>query len=221
MQNRKKMKSTIALVAMLVLPGIFVPPAAAEEEGPMLHIAFRYLSPEIEKGSFEATVRKVWRVGDRYLRIEEAPDPKVGLHGLIIVNAPHSYMINRYVDQGVHILDTEPEQRVHYPVFPGNKKSKIGKLEFGNEQEFFKSSGAEALEQQYIEGDLCDVWRLNVDGSTLTLFVGVATERPKQISIESPDTAYSIRYETYERLPEADLGLFVVPDEITIVEAKS
>ncbi len=214
------MKAKITIALLLLFPFLAAPYSLAQE-GPMLHIVFRYLSPEIQEGSFEATARKVWRVGDRYLRIEEAPDPKVGLHGLIIVNAPHSYMINRYVDQGVHILDKEPENKVHYPVFPGNGSTKLSELEFGKEEDFFQYSGAEVLDQQYIDGDLCDVFELKVDGSTLTLFVAVSSKRPKQISIQSPEMAYSIRYETYERHPEPDLDLFVVPEEITIVEAKS
>ena len=195
-------------------------PAGAGEQA-MLHVVFRYVAPEIEAGSFRASTREIWRVGNQFLRLEEAPDPKVGLHGLVIVDAPHSYMINRYESRGVHVFDTDPDPRVHFPLFPVEGPTRVQELEFGNEQEFFRTEGARAVARHAVDGELCDVFELKMDDSVMSLFVGVTSGRPVKISIRSPEMQYSIRYEIYERLPEPDWSLFRVPGNVTIMEAKS
>src|SRR5437868_5253038 len=80
----------------------------AEEGREMIYIEFRPVSPNIKPGSFEASVRKLWRSGDRYLRIEEALDPQRRIHGVIIVNEPDSWMWNRSDNTALHILDRRP-----------------------------------------------------------------------------------------------------------------
>ena len=61
----------------------------------MTKLTVKVESPDIPKDSFAAQAKRMYRAGSRYCRIEENPDPQNGIHGLVIVNEPDSYLINR------------------------------------------------------------------------------------------------------------------------------
>ena len=80
-------------------------PAVNAADGSMVYIEYRFIAPNIQPGSFEASVRKLWRYTDSYARVEEVPNPQIGIHGLIIANAPNSYLINRYTKVAQYVVD--------------------------------------------------------------------------------------------------------------------
>ena len=86
-------KVRITFITFLFL---FLATYATAEDPKMFFAEYRFIHPEIKEGSFSATSRKIWRVGFRYLRLEEKPDPVESIHSLIIGSAPDTYIINKY-----------------------------------------------------------------------------------------------------------------------------
>jgi hypothetical protein len=62
-------------------------------------------SPEIPKDSFAAQVKRMYRAGSRYCRTEEGPDLEHGIHGLVVINEPDSWLINRFDKTAKHMVD--------------------------------------------------------------------------------------------------------------------
>src|SRR5438045_7621317 len=69
--------------------------AFAEPTKPkVIKIVSRFISSEIPPNSFAAKPKTIYIAGDSYSRVEEEPDREHGIHGLIIVSEPDSWMIN-------------------------------------------------------------------------------------------------------------------------------
>lgn len=193
--------------------------ADADEAPQMVHVEFRFLSPKINPGSFEASIRKVWRSGDQYLRIEEAPDLQQRIHSVIIVNEPDVWMWNRFDNTARHIVDSGPTNVVHDPLFSGEPSKVLQGLEIGGEKDFFAANKASSLPDENVDGMDCAASSLTVDDSTLTLYLRKSDGSPFQVSIKNPRGAYAVRYEKYESRLRLDPSLFVAPKEAKISEA--
>src|SRR2546427_12915087 len=83
-------------------------PAANAAEKSMVYLEYRFMAVNIKPGSFEASVRKLWRYTDSYARPEEAPNPQTRIPGLLLAHAPNSYLINRHPKGAAHRLDPGP-----------------------------------------------------------------------------------------------------------------
>lgn len=213
------MKGRIQFLAVLLLC-LTVVRFAMADNSKMTHIVFRMADPQIQEGTFPAMPRELWRVGTRYVRMEEPPDPDRGIHGLIIVDEPHAFMINRYNNQGVHFVDPGPTFNVHVPIFPFSDSSDISKLEFGHEWEFFLQRNARSMPNVKAEGERYKSYMLEIDGAGLLLFTDETTGHPVQLSLRSGEATYVVHYETYQAGLEPDMNLFKVPAGVVITEAK-
>lgn len=209
-----------AKILMGLLFWIMVIPLAQADNAKMTHIVFRIVDPSVPEGHFGLAPKEMWRVGTRYMRMEEVPDPERGIHGLIIVDEPHIFMINRYNNQGMHILDPGPTYNVHMPLFPFPKMSDISKLEFGGEWEFFSQRHARQMPNVKAGDHRYKSYMLEIDGASLILFTDETSNQPVQLALESDDAAYAIRYDTYETGLEPDMNLFKVPAGVKINEAE-
>ena len=94
------MKTFLRLALLIAL----LAPAANAADRSMVYIEYRFIAVNIKPGSFEGSVRKLWRYKDSYARLEEAPNPQTSIHGLLITHAPNSYLINRYTKVARHDL---------------------------------------------------------------------------------------------------------------------
>jgi hypothetical protein len=74
----------------------------------MTMLTVKLESPEIPKESFAAQPKRIYRSGSRYCRLEENPDLEHGIHGLLIMNEPDSWLINRLDKTAKHMLDPGP-----------------------------------------------------------------------------------------------------------------
>ncbi len=209
-----------AKIILGLLFWIMVVPPAQADNAKMTHIVFRIVDPQVPEGSFALVPREMWRLGTRYLRLEEAPDPGRGIHALIIVDQPHTFMINRYSNQGMHILDPGPTYNVHMPLFPFPKSSEISKLEFGGEWEFFVQRNARQMPNVNAGGSRYTTYMLEIDGAILVLFADETSGQPVQLALQSDNASYVIRYDTYESGLEPDMNLFKIPAGVKISEAE-
>lgn len=211
---------TIMAVVLAAVSGTALPAAGAEHAGEtMTHLVFRFVAKGLDPESFAATPREMWRVGDRFFRLEEAPDPERRIHGLIVMNAPDSWMINLYDNEARHAVDRSDDIGVHVPIFPGTPSESLNALEFGRELDFFRERGAKTAGSGVIGGRHATASVLVVDGIKLTLYVD-DDGRPWQVAIRIGAQEWAIRYETYETGLAADPSLFQPPEGVTIVEAE-
>ncbi len=208
------------LLSAILLAVVSLAPAAGFAEETMTHIVFRFVSQKIEPTSFEATTRELWRVGFRYLRLQEQPDPQRGIHGLIIAKAPDSWMINLYQKEGQHIVDPGPSIDVHAQVFPFSANQQVLKLEMGHEAAFFREHQAKPAGSSTLDGISTKLYTLSLGDARLKLYL-LANGKPLQVVLEEGGETSAVRYETYEENLKPNWELFQPPKGIKIVEAHS
>lgn len=212
---KRKLKLGIGLLFWIMMAG----PAWADD-AKMTHLVFRFVDPNVAADHFALAPREMWRLGTRYLRMEEPPDREKGLHGLVIIDEPHAYIINRTDNRGVHMVDPGPTFNVHMPIFPYPDTSEIHQLEFGREVEFFESHNAQPMPNVKAEGQRYQARLLEIDDATLILFTHEATGQPAQLTLESKMDSYRVHYETYETGLEPDMGQFRVPAGVMISDTE-
>ncbi|HZM43518.1 MAG TPA: hypothetical protein VFC14_01720 [Burkholderiales bacterium] len=207
----------LALVAVVLV--LFLLPFVHAADDSMTYIEYRVLAPSIKPGTFEGAVRKLWRYTDSYARVEEVPNPQTGIHGLLISNAPNSYLINRYNNVAQHIVDSGPTFNVIVPVFPSERSPQFKGLQMGRELAFLTSNGATEGSDETIDGVSYRVFVLKLEDSEIKLLLDKRTKQPRQLSIRNPRVQYALRYDAYRTDVPVDLTLFSVPQDVRIIRA--
>ena len=209
------MKTFLRLALLIAL----LAPAVNAADRSMVYIEYRFIATNIKPGSFEASVRKLWRYKDSYARLEEAPNPQTGIHGLLITKAPNSYLINQYTKVARHIVDPGPTSNVVIPVFPSERDGKLKGLQMGRELAFFQTNGAVPLPDEPIDTAMCSVLRAKVEESEIKLFLDKDSKRPRQVWIRNSRSEYAVRYVRYRTDLPVDLSLFSVPKDVQVTRA--
>src|ERR1700720_1001379 len=88
----------------------------AADELRMTKIVFRSMNPDTAPDSFGAQPKTLYRAGNKYLRIEEAPDPARGIHNLRIAREPDAWAINLLDNTARHIIDPGPTFFARLPI---------------------------------------------------------------------------------------------------------
>ncbi len=203
------------LLAALFLSILALGTQAADER--MLFAEYRVVSADLPASSPEMRTRKIWRVGKTFLRFEDVQNSITKAHELVIVAEPDIWIIDRNKSQGQHVVDPGPNYAVHFPIFPREQSDTVKKLEFGSEFQFFQVNGAKQLASQSVEGIKCNVYRLELDGRDLTLFLK-PDNLPLQIEVQSANVKYAVRFLTYDPNQNPDMSLFKVPSGIKIIK---
>ena len=204
------------LLTTLLLASLTLGAQAADDK--MLFVEYRVVSAGLSASSPEAQPRKVWRVGKDFLRFEDVPNPETKVHGLIIVDEPDIWIIDRNKGQGRHAIDPGPQYVIHFPIFPREQSEKLKQLEFGSELKFFQDNGAKVLASQNVDGIKCKLYRMELDDRELTLFLK-PDDLPLQIEVQSASGKYAVRFLRYDPNQKPDMSLFKVPPGIKIIES--
>ncbi len=206
---------TLAFCLLLALPGHADTPPAE-----MLHVIFRVEAADVPPSHFAAQPKSLWRVGLRYLRLEEPPNPETGLHLLFISRAPDTWIVDRRTRRAKHIVDPGPSIDVHMPILPSLVSGKLKNLEFGNELAFFRSHAAAPGKNEVRGGVATKEWLLNLENHKLALTVQ-SGDRPLRLRVDGPEgRSYTIVYQRYERSRKIDPRIFELPAGLTVEEAK-
>jgi hypothetical protein len=120
-------------------------------------------SPDVPAGSFASKPKVMYRAGSRYCRVEEAPDPDKGIHGLLIISEPDYWMVNLLTKAGRHGVDSGPTFNCRMPIFP--EISGLD-LEFGLELDYFKSRGVTPTPGPVLQTKQTTAYRVDVGDST-------------------------------------------------------
>jgi hypothetical protein len=199
--------------------------AAAAEQQPrtMTKIEVILQSPSAPADSFASKPKVMYRAGERYCRVEEAPDPDHGIHGLMIVNEPDYWMVNLLAKTARHGVDPGPTFNCHLPVFADESLDEEGKqirqLEFGMELEFFKSKGAVPEKGPVLQTKETTVYRAKVGEVVLALFTYGTPEHPLLVARlrgEKNDLFWYSGYGEMEFSPK----LFAKPENVKIEDSK-
>lgn len=194
------------LFALLFLACSF----SAHAQEKMLYVEYRVLSPQLPPLSAESQPRKLWLVGNKYMRFEDVPNPETNIHGLIIVAEPDIWVIDRKSNKGQRSVDPGPSYAVHFPMLATETSERLRQLEFGGELAFFQQNGAKERAPQVVDGVSCRVFTLEVDDRELLLFLR-KDGKPFQITVKADSGEYSVRILRYEPGSEPDLSLFKPP----------
>jgi hypothetical protein len=199
---------------------------AEEPPQTMTKLVVRLESREAPEQSFAAQPKVIYRAGSGYCRGEEAPDVAHGIHGLLIINEPDTWMINLFTKTGRHMLDKGPTFNCRMPMFLGREPVKSGddlkkplfELEFGRELAFFKGKGAAATKGPILQGKATTAYIVTVGEWQIYLFTSGSPERPVAVSRVRGDVRETFWYGAYEELP-FDSKLFAKPEGVKIEEA--
>jgi hypothetical protein len=203
----------LRILALLLLSCIALAARAADDK--MLYVEYRLAGKQIKADSFDAQIKKVWRIGTSYLRFEDAPNPVKKIHGLIIVAEPDIWIIDRNTNQAQHTVDPGPNYKIHFPLLASEPSEKLRQLEFGSELQFFRDNSATELPALEIDGIKCKPLRLEIDGDEVTLFLKT-DETPLQLTVKSPSYEYSMRFLRYEPDRRPDKSLFQLPPGVQL-----
>ena len=197
--------------------------AAAQQPKKMTKVEVILQSPGVPEGSFASKPKVMYRAGNQYCRIEEAPDPDHGIHGLMIINEPDYWMVNRLAKTARHGLDPGPTFNCHLPIFADESLDEDGKvirqLEFGLELEFFKSKGAAPEKGPVLQTKETMVYRAKVGDVALALFTYGTPERPLLVARQRGEKNDLFWYSGYGET-DFDPKLFAKPENVKVEDSK-
>lgn len=194
---------------------LLLPIGAQAADDKMLYVEYRLAGKQIAADSFDAQTKKVWRIGEKYLRFEDAPNPQTKIHGLIIVAEPDIWIVDRNTNQAQHAVDPGPSYKIHFPLFASETSEKLRQLEFGRELEYFNENDAQKLPDQDVDGTKCKVLRLEIDDRKVTLFLKT-NDMPLQITVKSAEYEYAMRFLRYDADRKPDKLLFQLPPGVQL-----
>jgi hypothetical protein len=181
----------------------------------MTKVEVRLEGPDIPAGSFATKPKVMYRAGSRYCRVEEAPDPEKGIHGLAITNEPDAWMVNLLTKTAKHMVDPGPTFSCHLPIFPATDKD----LEFGFEMDYFKAKGAAPQKGPELQDKSTTKYTVDLGNSTLALFTYGTPERPMLVARVHGDKGEIFWFSGWGDLP-FDPALFAKPSGVKVEDPK-
>lgn len=202
---------------------------ALGEEPPahMTRLMVKVESPDIPKDSFAAQAKRMYRAGSGYCRIEENPDLVNGIHGLLIINEPDSWLINLLDKTAKHMVDPGPTYNCRMPIFVNGEEINSAEdsrmtlmdLEFGKELDFFRPRSGAAKPGPVLREKATMVYSTQVGEWQLFLFTGDDPEAPVAVIRKNDKTREIVWYGEYVQVP-FDAKLFAKPNGLKVEELK-
>jgi hypothetical protein len=181
--------------------------------------------PDIPKENFAAQAKRMYRAASRYCRIEENPDPEHGIHGLMVINEPDTWLVNRLDKTARHVVDQGPTYNCRMPMFANDVKSAedlktpLMQLEFGRELDYFRPKSAAPGPGPTMQGKPTRAYTTHIGDSQLFLFTSGNPEVPIAVIRKDSKTREIFWYGEYEQVP-FDAKLFAKPEGVTIDDVK-
>jgi hypothetical protein len=203
--------------------------SASAQSLEMTKIVLRYSSPEISADSFATKPKTVYRVGDKYSRIEEQPDPQRNVQIVIITKEPDSWTIDLVSRTAQHIVDPGPSFNARIPILwsptrqgQSDADKELTRLEYGGEAHFFRLHDQRDLGVRTTDNKECQVFAIKVGARQLVLMLDKNTQKPVQIDVSKDGKPeFSVHYISYETGLPFDPSLFELPQGLKVTESKS
>lgn len=222
-RQRGRPRGHPARAGALALLALLAPTVASAECAfdKMLKVVVREVTPGVSTTSFAGQPKTLYRVGTRFARTEEALDAETGIHALIVVSEPDSWIIDLAKKTGRHVIAGAPFH-FHAPIVwtEGLPESLRG-LEFGCELAYMQAHSPDPPEPREVEGNKVLAYEMRADPYRVALFVGRKDKKPRAIVVsKGTDVVYGLRYDSWEVGLTPDLKLFRPPEGIALEEAK-
>ena len=202
-----------------------VTPAAAQPIAPpppqMHYIEYRYFSDTLTEETAAGQPRKLWRAGPHLARIEKPVNDEGTLYSITVSNAPDSWQWTAPDGEVSHRLDPGPTYNVILPVFQDLHPDVRHQLQFGEEAAFFDRYNAVAADDTRLEGQDVSVRVLERGDYRLTLYSGVGSGLPVQLSLKKGEGMIHVRYLQYEPGLAFDPRLFEAAAESQPTDAQA
>lgn len=222
-KTRRRRKGRILSLTVLCWAwwGWSAPAEAACEPSRMVRIVTRVVGPSVPAGSFAAKPKTLYRLGARYGRVEELPNPASGLHLLVVVNEPDVWMVNRVDRTGQHMVDKGPTYNFRAVIFDEEGMPLLLQtLELGCEGKFLKENGAKPTGGASVRGRACASWVVNAGALRVEVCLDTITQKPLRVVVSrSGAVLMNMEYDSYEDDLAPDLTLFERPTGVRFVEA--
>lgn len=213
--------------SILLIPALLsVTLLAQQSPKTMTKVEVILQSADAPAGSFAAKPKVIYRAGNRYCRIEEAPDPDHDIHGVVIINEPNFWMVNLATKTAQHGVDPGPSFNCRLPLFanqvlklPENEGKKLGELEFGQEMEFFQKNGVTPQKGPLLQSKDTRVYRMAIGDSSVALFTYGTPERPLSVAWRHGDENVIYWYSGFGQL-DFDVTLFSKPEHVKVEDTK-
>jgi hypothetical protein len=187
----------------------------------MTKMVVRLMGPRIKPKSFPALPKTIYRAGPHYARIEDPPDARQQIQKLTIIAEPDAYSVNLIDKKGTHAVDQGNAHDLHLPVVlpfdPKHQLGKLDRLEFGDEEDFFKDAGATPESGPTINAKPTDALRLKIPTGSALLVLRAGTHEPVFLSWQTKEGTYKYEYIEYKDMP-FDPSLFTKPAGISYKE---
>jgi len=219
-----KVSAMIRLVFLVVVLGGML--FAEDSPKTMTKIEVILQSPDAPPGSFATKPKVFYRAGNRYCRVEEAPDPDQGIHGLMIINEPDWWMVNLFSKTVRHGVDPGPTFNCRLVIFANrtpqsldDESKQVMQLEFGRELGFFNDRGAIPKKGPVLQTKETMGYMVTVGNTDLALFTYGTPERPLAVSQKRNGKIDIYWYSGYGE-QDFDPKLFAKPEGMKIEESK-
>ncbi len=170
--------------------------------------------PDTPPDAFVAQPRMLYRLGERYGRIEEPYSPQDNVQHLVIISEPDLWMVNLVDMTGQHMVDPGPTFIFRAPVFDSLESAFWRRFEFGCEEAFMKAAGArtEAMADGAVK------YTHVAEGTTVSLIV--ANGKPQRVEVAKPNQKFAVRYVSFEVLSTTSTERFQRPDKVQFRETE-
>lgn len=188
-------------------------------------VVFRDVSPGVDPTSPAGQPVTLYRLGQRWGRVEYPPDRARNKHPLVVVNEPDIWIMDRAEGVGRRLRDAGPSYVFHAPVIEREAASTypqpVRQLEFGGELEFVRAHGARPQPARSENGVEIDHYQVDMEDAVSVILVtprGVAV--PLRLGIfRDQALERGFEYLEYRDDVPASPEMFQPPPGIRIVES--
>ena len=210
-----RMRFAIASTLLLALLATAAPAGAKCAPRKVLKIVTSIDDPAISGEHFARRPKTLYRLGEKYGRLEEEKNGETGLHLLIVISEPDVWMVNRADNSGQHSVDPGPTFIFRAPLVSDISSKYWNNLEMGCEVPFMNAVGAKP---EPVDGHPDQhVYVHSAEGTTVRLIVG-KNDIPLRAEIASSEGKFAIVYHSFEQLDTEDASLFAKPAGVKFTE---
>lgn len=170
----------------------------------MTKIVVRLSGSNIKPGSAAALPKTIYFADPHYARIEDPPNAKEGVQKLVIIAEPDAYSVNLIDRKGTHATDKGGASDLHLPIIlpfdPTHRLRNLDALEFGDELQFFKDSGAAREAGPIINAKPTDLYKLQAGNGSAELVVRAESEKPVRLTWRDGTETHTYEYIVFEDL---------------------
>lgn len=183
-------------------------------------IVVAYVAPPARRGDkVVSKIKRVYRAGEKFARIEQVVDAQKSGRNVIIVNQPDVWLSTSDTTIWQHSVNREQDLVTHIPIITGEAPIELSELEFGKELNFFARPGTEFVEHRRIRGIDCVGREYRTRGYVVQLYCNERSQPIELDVIRNRRLEFIVAYSSYEQDLSFETGLFQPPEGAKTIES--